>query len=148
MVERIGKVLKISGDKAMVQFRLTCADDCAFCPVGRLFAGKSRDLCELEAVNRAGAKEGDVVRIEICSGSSLSLYALAYGIPMIGFIAGALAGAAVASRHPRYETVLIAAFSIAGVAAGFLVAIVKGRKISSTPVIQSVVESGTIKASS
>ena len=140
MIERIGKVLRISGDKAFIQFRLSCADDCVCCPMGRLFGGKSQDLCEMEAVNQAGAGPGDTVRAEITPGAQLSAYSLAYGVPLVGFIIGAISGALLARSLHRYETLFTGLFGLLGLAAGFGVALRKGRHFGTQVVITGVIQ--------
>ena len=140
MIEKIGKVLSIREDRAIVQFRLSCGEDCACCPMGRLFVGKSQDLCEMEAVNQAGALPGDTVRTEISPGAPLSAYSLAYGVPLAGFIIGVIAGAVFASRIQSSETLFIGLFGLLGLASGFGVALWKGRRFGTTVVITDVIQ--------
>ncbi len=140
MIERIGKVLRVKGDKAVVEFRLMCGADCACCPMGRLFGGKSGDLCEMEAENGAGAQPGDTVRAEISPGESFSAYALAYGVPLAGFLAGVIAGAALARSLKRNETLFIGLLGLAGLAAGFGVTLWKGRRFGTAVKITGVIQ--------
>jgi positive regulator of sigma E activity len=108
--------------------------------MGRLFRGKSQELCEMEAVNQAGALPGDTVRAEIDAGAPLSAYSLAYGVPLAGFLVGVIAGAALARSVKRYETLFIGLFGLLGLAAGFGVTLWKGRRFGATVVITGVIQ--------
>jgi len=64
----------------------------------------------VEGANEAGARPGDRVRVEIPDGALLKVSALLYGVPLAGFLAGALAAAAVPSS-PLRAVVLPAVFA-------------------------------------
>ena len=95
-MEKVGTVVEILNNRAKVRCLYRCDSECSFCPASHLFA-KSDEPLDIEALNLAGAQEGDTVRIELDAAASLSAYGLAYGTPILGLVAGALAGA----RRPR-----------------------------------------------
>lgn len=136
-MEKIGTVIEILNNRATVRCLYRCDSECSFCPASHLFA-KSDEPLEIEALNQAGAKEGDTVRIELDAAASLGAYGLAYGVPILGLVAGALAGAAFAAQYPRLETLLVVGGAIAGAAAGFAFAVLRGRRFRPTPVIAEI----------
>ena len=137
-MEKIGVIVKVKGDQAVVRCSNVCTTDCAFCPLGHLFAPGGKGPLEFDAKNEAGAREGDPVRIELDAGSSLAAYGLAYGVPVIGLIIGALAGVALAHFIPHQENLIIGALAFLGAAAGFAYAVREGRSFKAMPVITVV----------
>lgn len=136
-MEKVGTVVGIFNGRAKVRCLYRCDSECSFCPASHLFA-KSDEPLELEALNQAGAKEGDTVRIELDAAASLGAYGLAYGVPILGLVAGALAGAAFVPRFPRLETLLVVGGAILGAAAGLAFAVLRGRRFHPTPVIAEI----------
>jgi sigma-E factor negative regulatory protein RseC len=140
-MEKVGTVVKTFQDRAVVQCSYRCDATCTFCPVASIFMSKDEPL-ELEALNPAGARVGEVVRIEMDSASSLAAYGLAYGIPLVGLITGAVIGALLSRRMPRLETLFVAGMGILGAAAGLFFAVRKGRNFKATPVITEIFVAG------
>ena len=137
-MERTGRVLETFQNRAIVEVDNRCDAGCKFCPVGHLFSGDAAGAVRIEADNQAGARIGDTVQLELCARTSLAAYGLAYGVPMIGFIVGALLGAGAAARFPKYETHLIAFFSFLGLVCGGAVTLYKGKRFRALPVITAV----------
>jgi positive regulator of sigma E activity len=151
-MEKVGTVVKTFQDRAVVQCSYRCDATCTFCPVAGIFMSKDEPL-ELEALNPAGARVGEVVRIELDSASSLAAYGLAYGIPLVGLITGAVIGALLSRRMPRLsptlhssgdvaETLFVAGMGILGAAAGLFFAVRKGRNFKATSVITKIYLAG------
>jgi sigma-E factor negative regulatory protein RseC len=136
-MEKVGTVVKTFQDRAVVQCSYRCDATCTFCPVSSIFMSKDGPL-EIEALNPAGARIGEVVRIEIDSASSLAAYGLAYGIPLVGLITGAVIGALLSRRMPHLETLFVAGMGILGAAAGLFFAVRKGRNYRATPIITEI----------
>ena len=146
IMEKVGTVVEILNNRTKVRCLYRCDSECSFCPASHLFA-KSDEPLDIEALNLAGAQEGDTVRIELDAAASLSAYGLAYGTPILGLVAGALAGAAFVPRYPRLETLLVAGGAIAGAAAGFTIAVLRGRRFRPAPVIAEILNADKNTAS-
>jgi len=99
---------------------------------------------EIETLNPAGAKVGEGVRIELDSTSTLNAYGLAYGVPLLGLIAGAVIGALLSRYMPRLETLFVAGMCIIGTGAGLFIAVRKGRHFKATPVITEIFAGGDV----
>lgn len=141
LMEKIGKVIRNRGERSVVRYRNQCSGDCETCPASHLFRGDPEESLELEAINRVGAKEGDTVRFELGPGPSLAAYGLAYGIPMVGLLGGAILGAILTGRLIRNQTLCVGLFSLLGSVAGFSYTICKGRNFHAVPVITDILDS-------
>jgi len=70
--------------------------------------------------NRVGARTGDRVELDLPGNATLKLSALVWVAPLLGLVAGAAAGAALASRFGGSEDVAALLGSGAGIAAVFV----------------------------
>ncbi|MCP5106025.1 MAG: SoxR reducing system RseC family protein [bacterium] len=93
-----GTITKVADDKAWVRTRRSSM--CEGC--------KSQGVChslggtenmETEAINTAGAKEGDRVVLEIASGSLWKISFIFYMIPVFFLIAGVIAGLKIGKNY-------------------------------------------------
>ena len=82
-----GEVIEIRGDKAIVKFKRGKA--CKNCNACLSF---SSDELTVEIKNTLSATVGDNVNIVLHERSVLKASLIAYGIPLIAFLAGALTG--------------------------------------------------------
>ena len=89
MIEEIGVVTKVEGVTAKVAVEKRGA--CDGCTAKGACETKG-EIMEIEALNIAWAKEGQTVRISIKPQTYLKGTMLVYGLPLILFIAGAIAG--------------------------------------------------------
>nr|WP_122011615.1 SoxR reducing system RseC family protein [Maliibacterium massiliense] len=114
-----GLVVATKDTSATVQFVRTSA--CARCGACSL-ASESRAML-LEVENTLHARVGQRVEITLDGGNMLRASAIAYLIPLLGLLAGALAGPAAAELFapPLPSDITAACLAIAGALAGYLV---------------------------
>ncbi|MFH1538004.1 MAG: SoxR reducing system RseC family protein [bacterium] len=92
MPEEPGIVLKTYGDKALVRTkRNSMCGECGHSGACHMLLSGS-DVMEVEALNRAEAKDGDCVVLELSDKAFLSASTAVYLVPVAGFVAGAFAG--------------------------------------------------------
>ncbi len=84
-MKEIGRVLRLSGDKATVVFR--GAAGCEGCGIGCAMRGDERHI---EAINEAGASPGETVIVRFEESSFVLGSSIAYIFPLIMFILGYL----------------------------------------------------------
>ncbi|MCF8045624.1 MAG: SoxR reducing system RseC family protein [Desulfarculaceae bacterium] len=98
------------------------------------------------ALNKAGAKAGDIVLLSMDSSVVFKYAALVYFIPVLGLMIGALAGFKLGAGLPVSADASTILFGIGGLAAGFFVLTVISKRIGSGkysgPVIRNVVMEG------
>ncbi|NMB41247.1 MAG: SoxR reducing system RseC family protein [Firmicutes bacterium] len=99
-MEHYGQVMKLTGkDTALVKVRQHHA--CAGCGAcGRVFGDpEQRDILTVEVDNPIGAKEGQLVCLEIGESEMLFAAVLLYLVPLLGLLAGLFAGRSLALNH-------------------------------------------------
>lgn len=83
-MDETGKVIKISGNDATVQFeRKTACKNCGMC-----FASSNEKNVELTLENKVGAELGDTVKVSSNSSGVVKSMLLVYGIPLLIFFVG------------------------------------------------------------
>jgi sigma-E factor negative regulatory protein RseC len=90
MIEEFGTIISLSDDRriALVQCRRQSA--CASCPTTAVcHGGVSRDRERIEALNEAGGKVDDEVRIVTSTAHFLRASFILYIIPIVGLLCGA-----------------------------------------------------------
>lgn len=99
---------------------------------------------EIEAVNQAGAVEGQRVRVSIRSSAYMKGAMVVYGLPAIGLVLGAVAGKEVVSRFvtgvdPDILSAVVG-FAVFGMALVMvrLWANSTGKKVETKPVIEEI----------
>ena len=99
-----------------------------------------------EVLNKAGAKEGDLVTVSLDSGLVLKSAAILYLIPVAGLMAGALMGAVLSVGLAISETSATIAFGFAGLCLGFFITAFISRQMSAnnrnTPIITHIIKPG------
>lgn len=105
-----GTITRVTGDKAWVLVKRSemceCCSSRGICHT--LGGGKNM---EAEAVNTAGGRVGDRVRIKISTGSLWKISLLFYMIPVLALVLGALVGLMVANQlrsDPELMSALLA----------------------------------------
>lgn len=97
----------------------------------------------IKARNRAGAKEGDLVSIDLSSGAVLKGAAVIYLIPLAGLMLGVIIGTGLNQRLGISETIAAVVFGFAGLFLGFLITALSSRWMDVrgqlTPVITRVI---------
>ena len=98
MIEEEGTVIELRQDSALIKAeRTTACDSCS-----------SKSRCQtlsdtdavVEALNTVGARSGDHVVFTVGAGTILKAGVLLYLFPLIGFIAGVVAGQAASGFFP------------------------------------------------
>lgn len=87
-----GRITEVGGRTATVRLDGGPPGGCGGCRACAMGRDGARIV---EGLNEAGARPGDRVRVEIPDGALLKVSALLYGVPLAGFLAGALAAAAL-----------------------------------------------------
>jgi sigma-E factor negative regulatory protein RseC len=117
MNEETGIVIKVDGIMAMVAVKKK--DACDACSAKDSCTSTSEDEAVLEAINTARAEVGQTVRISMKPMTYLKGTMLVYGLPLVMFLAGAIAGQKIGEEYFRdTSTDLVAA--AAGFAALFI----------------------------
>lgn len=96
MIEEVGIVTKVEGINARVAVEKRGA--CEGCSARGTCETKGESM-EIEALNIAHAREGQTVRISIKPQTYLKGTMLVYGLPLVLFIAGAIAGKNVGEEY-------------------------------------------------
>lgn len=95
-MREVGIVKKEQGKRAQVSIqRHVACGDCGACHVGR-----DKMTMEATALNEIGAKEGELVEVEMQFANVMKASMIAYGIPLMVFILGAVIG--FYSINPRF----------------------------------------------
>ena len=103
-----GMVLALDGDTARVRIaRRGACDGCRVC------AAIGPGGMVIEALNSAGAKVGDRVRVEAAGPDPLRAALLVYGLPLALLVAGCLGGTALTGSQTAGMGVGFAAFLLA-----------------------------------
>ncbi len=119
MIEDIGRVVRIIGEKAAVEVERTSA--CAQCGLQEVEDLAMGGKVVLEAVNVAQAKVGDRVRVRVESVAYMRAVAAVYGIPVLLFLLGIAAGIPLAARLGWPSELTSVALGMLGLIVGVLV---------------------------
>ena len=139
MIEDIGIVRKITGDKAFVEVERTSA--CAQCGLQEAEELATGGKVVFEAFNMINATVGDRVRVQVQTGTYIKASAYIYGIPVLLLIIGAIFGAYLAEKLNKSSDAMSALFSICGLIIGILFLFLfrkRGTKKEYMPVIVEV----------
>lgn len=120
MAERDAEVLGVQGGRLSLRLLGSACDGCAGGCAGRcsLFAGAGDEGFELEVEDGSGFAPGRRLRLRIDDQALRRAAWRGYGRVLLGLLAGALLGQALAMAIGRYENVL----TLAGLLAGTLLA--------------------------
>lgn len=119
MIEDIGIVVKIIGQKAAVEVERTAA--CAQCGLQEAEDLAMGGKVVLEALNAAQARVGDRVRVRVESVAYMKAVAAVFGIPVLLLLLGIVGGVPLAARLGWAVQPTSAALGILGLIAGVLV---------------------------
>lgn len=146
MAQEKGLVASI-GEDGWAEVVTERKDACGDCGASRCCVsfGPGSEIA-IKALNRAGAKVGDLVSISLGSGTVIKGAAILYVIPLAGLISGALMGAGLNQRLPISETGAVTVFGFAGLFLGLMITAVISRWMSAhnrlTPVITRIIKPG------
>ncbi len=109
MVEETGTVIRIDGTMARVLVpRKTACEGCSSDGA----CESTQEGMEIEASNPVHAREGQRVRVLMAPQEYLKGAVLAYGLPLVFFIAGAMVGKELGEEHvPELNSDLVAAIT-------------------------------------
>jgi sigma-E factor negative regulatory protein RseC len=100
----------------------------------------------IRALNTAGAKAGDLVTLSLKTDAVIKSAAIAYLIPVVGLIGGAIAGVGLSQELGANETTISVLLALVGLVLGFAVTIIISRWMSArgglTPVITGIMRTG------
>jgi len=139
MIEDIGIVRKITGDKAFVEVERTSA--CAQCGLQEAEELATGGKVVFEAFNMINATVGDRVKVQVQTAEYIKASIYIYGIPVLLLIIGAIFGAYLAEKLNKSSDAMSALFSICGLIIGILFLFLfrkRGTKKEYTPVIVEV----------
>jgi len=144
MAQEQGFVTSIREDgwAEVVAERKDGCDDCGAKQCCVSFGSSSEMV--VKALNRAGAKVGDLVSITLSSGTVLKGAAVLYLIPLAGLMSGVLIGAGLYQRLAVSETGAAIVFGFAGLFLGFILTALISRWMSTrnrfTPGITRIIK--------
>jgi positive regulator of sigma E activity/YHS domain-containing protein len=152
MAQEEGLVASTSEDgwaQVVTERRDACAD-CGASHCCAALRGSSKMV--IKALNRAGAGAGDLVSINLRSGTVIQSAAIFYMIPLLGLISGAVVGTTLNQGLPLKGTASAILFSFIGLALGFLVTALISKRMSAhnrlTPVITRIIKAGLLASES
>jgi len=144
MAQEQGFVTSIREDgwAEVVAERKDGCDDCGAKQCCVSFGSSSEMV--VKALNRAGAKVGDLVSITLSSGTVLKGAAVLYLIPLAGLMSGVVIGAGLHQRLAVSETGAAIVFGFAGLFLGFILTALISRWMSAhnrlSPVITRIIK--------
>ena len=141
MIEDIGKVVKISGDKAFVEVEQSSA--CAQCGLQEVEELAAGGKPIFEALNMAKANIGDKVKVRVESAAYMKASVFIYGIPVLLLIMGAVLGVYLAAKFNKSTDIMSALFGMCGLIVGIIILFLfrkKGTKKEYIPVIVEVIK--------
>lgn len=110
-----GVVKEVKGDRLTVVFeRPEACGDCHNCMHGR------EGCAQHTAVIRGRASVGDTVEVEMDEAHVLAASALAYLLPLAGFLLGLLLGYLLGDRLPIHPELTMALFAVLGTVGAYL----------------------------
>lgn len=141
-----GLVVGISDDgqaQVVTQRKSACAD-CSSSHCCMSLGSSSKMM--IKAMNRAGAKAGDLVSITLKSQTLIKSAAIAYMIPFAGLISGVIAGVYLSQRWSISEDSASMILGIVGLLLGVGIASLIYKSVSAgtrlTPVITRIIQQG------
>lgn len=141
MIEDIGKVVRVSGDKAFIEVeRSSACAQCGLQEVEELVAGGK---VVFEALNMAKANIGDKVKVRVESAAYMKASVFIYGIPVLLLIMGAVLGVYFAGKFNKSTDIMSALFGMCGLIVGIIILFLfrkKGTKKEYIPVIVEVLK--------
>ena len=106
-MKELAFVIDANEDTAVVEVARSSA--CSGC--GKCMIGRENQTVQAEIKNTRGVKTGDTVEVEMEFSSILSASFIAYGIPFIGFIIGAVLGYYVLSKIVMFSADILGLIS-------------------------------------
>jgi positive regulator of sigma E activity len=126
-----GRVVSARGARAEVE--MEARGECEHCGAHGICNWTGTNVRKILAVNKAGAKPGDSVALEITEGTGLKSNLLVFGIPALGMLAGVLVGGLLI--NDLWSGILGGIGLVVGVGIVKLIDISVGRSGKSLPVI-------------
>lgn len=100
----------------------------------------------IRALDKSGAKPGDLVTMHLQSHTAIKSAAIAYMIPVAGLIGGAISGVTLSHELGTGESATSIVIALAGLALGFVITMILSKWMSAhgqlTPVIDNIIRTG------
>jgi sigma-E factor negative regulatory protein RseC len=138
MIEDIGKIVRIDGDKVYVEVERSSA--CAQCGLQEAEELAAGGKVVFEAYNMAEADIGDRVRVQVRTGAYTKASLYIYGIPVLFLVIGAIAGAYAAPILKRSSDTMSALFAMGGLVVGVIILFLLRKRTNKTEYMPVVVE--------
>jgi len=146
MAQEKGLVTSITED-GWAQVETDRNDACSHCSSCRVSFGCTSEMT-INAINRAGARVGDLVSIHLSSGTIMKSAAILYLIPVAGLISGAFLGDELSTKMAISKTSAVAFLSIAGFITGYIITALISRWMSArrtlSPIITRIIRRGLV----
>ncbi len=140
MIEDIGKVVRVDGDKAYVEVERTSA--CAQCGLQEIEELAAGGKVVFETFNMIRARMGDKVKVRVQSVAYIKTSAFIYGIPILFLIIGALLGFYIDGKFGVSSDTMSALLGMAGLIVGIVILFLfrkRGTKKKYMPVVVEVI---------
>jgi sigma-E factor negative regulatory protein RseC len=138
MIEDIGRVVKINGDKAAVEVERTAA--CAQCGLQEVEELVAGGKVVFVAFNEVKAKVGDRVLVRVQQASYVKATGIVFGIPVVFMVAGAVGGWYLPGPLHASHEAMSALLSMAGLIAGGFMLLFFRKRLSRPEYMPVVVE--------
>lgn len=137
MIEDIGRIVRITGDKAFVEVERTSA--CAQCGLQEVeeLAGEKPIFV---ALNKANADVGDMVKVRVQSVAYIKASMYIYGIPVLLLVIGAVLGVYLAEKLNKSSDAMSALFGICGLIIGILFLFLFRKRVTKKEYMPVIVE--------
>ena len=144
MAQKHGRVTNISTE-GWAEVLVERGDACNNCEASQ-FCHALSDCSKMKTnvMNKAGAKPGDLVVIQLSTQMVFKGAVILYLVPVVGMLAGAMSGNGFSSGLGIEPTISAIIFAFAGLGLGFLVPAFFSRRMSAnkrlTPVITRIIK--------
>lgn len=138
MIEDIGRVVKVDGDKAYVEVERSSA--CASCGLQEAEELAAGGKVVFESYNMADAVVGDIVRVQVRTGAYTKASLYIYGIPVLFLVIGAIAVVYAATILKRSSDTMSALFAMGGLVVGVIILFLLRKRTDKTEYMPVVVE--------
>ena len=136
-------------DDGWAQVETDRNDSCSHCSSCHVSFGCNSEMT-INAINRVGAGVGDLVSLQLGSGTIMKSAAILYLIPVAGLIVGAFIGDELSTSLSINKTSAVAFLSIGGLIIGYIITTLISRWMSArktlSPIITRIIRRGLVSS--